>query len=261
MVTGNYLYVDKTEIIYKLYSSGDRYHFLARPRRFGKSLLISTLKELFLGNKNLFKDLWISKINYAWIEHPVIHLDFSTLDIETSQELKISLSWTLEALGREHGIDVSAAPSPGLKLTMLVKKLAQKSKVVILIDEYDYPLLSNLENKTIVKAQQKLLKNFFSVVKGLDAYLNPIFITGVSKFSKTSIFSGMNNLNDISEKPIAASLMGYTDQELKSYFSSYMSNMADSDNVQFQNIYEEMKVRYNGYRFSSEETKVYNPFP
>ncbi len=259
MINGNYTYVDKTQYIYNLIESG-RFYFLSRPRRFGKSLLISTLKELFLGNKDLFKGLWIDSSDYTWQQHPVIHLNFSDLDIETSPELKISLSWELESIAQEYGIDVSDAPSAGSKLKKLVKELAKKSPVVILIDEYDYPLINNLSKITVAQANRDVLKNFFSVIKSLDAYLKAIFVTGVTKFSKTSIFSGLNNLNDLTLAPESSELLGYTQAEIESYFTQYIDNFAHKKENRHIAVMQEMKTWYNGYRFSRTEATVYNPF-
>ena len=259
MIEGDYVYVDKTQYIYNLIESG-RFYFISRPRRFGKSLLISTLKELFSGNKILFKDLWIGSSGYIWQEHPVIYLNFSDIDIETSPELKISLSWELESIAEEYTIDVSSAPSAGSKLKKLVKELAKKNPVVILIDEYDYPIINNLAHTKIAQANRSVLKNFFSVIKSLDAYLRAIFITGVTKFSKTSIFSGLNNLNDITLAPESALLLGYTHEEIEQYFSEYISSFAHEKQTQKTEVMQEMKTWYNGYRFSRKEATVYNPF-
>ncbi len=261
LISQNYLYIDKTKLIYDIFLKEGRYFFLSRPRRFGKSLLISTLQEIFAGNRFFFENLWISKENaYRWEKHPVIHLNFSALDIETSQELKISLSWTLETIADSHQIDISQAPSPGKKLELLVRRLAERNSVVILIDEYDYPLINNLDNSKIAEANRKVLKNFFSVVKSLDEHLRAIFITGVSKFSKTSIFSGLNNLNDLSLDPIAASLLGYTQEEINFYFSKHISKMAQDKNAFEGDIKKEIQAWYNGYRFSEKELTVCNPF-
>src|SRR5205814_5720019 len=136
MITGNYLYIDKTEYIYNLFSRGARLYFLARPRRFGKSLLISTLKELFLGNRELFKGLWIDSSDYQWVKHPVIHLDFANIGHDTPEDLKKNLSHHLHKIALEYNIDLSAAPTVQAELNDLIKQLAQTNKVVILIDEY-----------------------------------------------------------------------------------------------------------------------------
>ncbi len=259
MVDYNYLYVDKTKYIYNIVTQG-RYYFLSRPRRFGKSLLISTLKELFLGNKELFKDLWIYKSNYTWDTHPVIHLDFSVIAHETVPELKLSLSWNLKKIAEKYEISISKAPTPQDKFSTLIEKLAEKNRVVILVDEYDKPLLDHIKDVKRAEVQREFLKTFYDVLKGMDDHLHAIFVTGVSKFSKTSIFSGINNLNDISLDKEAAQLLGYTQEEIDSYFPDYINEVAQEQNIQAQEVLHIMKQWYNGYRFSEEETKVYNPF-
>ncbi len=259
MMLENYLYIDKTHIIHDLIKDG-RYFFLSRPRRFGKSLLISTLEELFSGNEDLFKDLWIGKSKYTWPQHPVISLNFSDLDIESASELKTSLAVALDDLAEEHGIDLSKYPTPGLKLKRLVKQLSKKNPVVILIDEYDYPLLNNISNLKVAEANRKVLRNFFSVIKSLDRYLRAIFITGISNFSKTSIFSGLNNLNDISLDPVAANLLGYTEEEMLSFLKGPIQELAKIENSSLEDTMLKIQQWYNGYRFSEFPLRVYNPF-
>ncbi|MBA3954227.1 ATP-binding protein [Candidatus Dependentiae bacterium] len=260
MRTQNYLYVDKTKDIYDLFSGGSRYYFLSRPRRFGKSLLVSTLKELFSGNKELFNGLWISTSNYDWQKYPVIHLDFSIIDHETTQELKLSIDWALDEIARNYNLDISKAPTSGAKLVLLIRELSKINKVVILIDEYDKPLLDHLHDIKRARAQRAALKRFFDVLKGMDDYLRAVFITGVSKFSKTSLFSGINNLNDISLKPESATLLGYTQEELETYFMPYIQEIAQSTKKEESHILKDIKIWYNGYRFTRENKKVYNPF-
>ena len=260
MITDGYLYIDKTKHIYDLYGGKGRYYFLARPRRFGKSLLVSTLKELFSGNKKLFEGLWIDQSDWGWKQHPVIHLDFSTIAHETSVELKADLIRALEKIGNAHNIDLSKAKTPSGKLQDLVEALAKKEKVVILIDEYDKPIIDHITNTPIANKNRDVLKSFYEVIKGLDEHLRAIFVTGVSKFSKTSIFSGINNLNDISQDPIAASLLGYTQQEVEDYLTPYITEMAATKGKSKQEILDEMKEWYNGYRFSEAQVRVYNPF-
>ncbi len=260
MIADNYLYVDKTKHIYQLITSG-RYYFLSRPRRFGKSLLISTLKQIFLGNKHLFENLWIGKEStYPWIEYPIVELNFSDLDSDSPEELKESLSWSLESIAQEYTVDISSARSPGQKLKLLIRELSKRNRVVVLVDEYDYPLLNNLDDLEIAKKNRKVLKNFFSVLKSLDAHLQAIFITGVTKFSKTSIFSGLNNLNDLTIKPQAADLLGYTEEEIEKYFTQHIASVAHNQRKAPNEILSEMQDWYNGYRFSEENIKVYNPF-
>lgn len=260
MIEKNYLYIDKTKIIYDLIEGG-RFYFLSRPRRFGKSLLLSTLQEIFSGNKKLFTDLWIGKhTNYNWPIHPVIYLNFSELSIKDLAKFTTSLSWKLDSIGQEYGIDLSDAPFPELKIQKLVKTLFKKNSVVILIDEYDYPLINNLDNIKIASEIRKELKNFFSAIKSLDAYLRAIYITGVTKFSKTSIFSGLNNLNDLTTDPRAATLLGYTQSELNEYFKTPIEKLAKSLSLKTDEIKSKLKEYYNGYRFSDNEMRVYNPF-
>lgn len=260
MIEENYLYIDKTEYIYNLITQG-RYFFLSRPRRFGKSLLISTLQELFSGNKELFKDLWIyKKSDYQWKEHPIVKLDFSGLDISDPKELKESLSSSLDEIAKAYLIDISNSSSPTTKLKTLVKTLAENNRVAVLIDEYDYPLINNLDDLKITKANHKILKNFFSALKSLDAYLHSIFLTGVTKFSKTSIFSGLNNLNDITVDEKAAALLGYTNEEIEKYLPEFIAGVSEKLQSSVQETKAEMKRWYNGYRFSLLPTYVYNPF-
>lgn len=259
IIEGGYVYVDKTKTIHHLITQR-RLYFLSRPRRFGKTLLISTLKELFSGNKKLFENTWIgSHTDFQWQEHPIIHLDFSTLDIDTSEEFKISLARKLDIIAKSYSIDLSADPSPGLKLYTLATELAQRNSVVILIDEYDYPLLSTLSTPHIAKAIHKAMRNFFAVIKSLDEYLHNVFMTGVTKFAKTSIFSGMNNLNDITMSPEAASLLGYTKEEIEHYFQDYIHDVSQEQKKPITAIIDELQTWYNGYQFSKHPTKVYNP--
>ncbi len=256
----DYLYVDKTKAVHRLITSGECY-FLSRPRRFGKSLLIDTLKELFLGNKELFNDLWIGQENrHDWQPHPVIHIDFSTMDSTSSERLESGLCRALDKIAEENGIDLSVATFPATKIMALVPALAQKGSVIILIDEYDAPILNNIIKPELASANREILRTFYTCIKGLGPYLHFTFIAGVSKFAKTSIFSGMNNLNDISLEPIAATLCGYTQQELEEYFSPYIELFRQNADISMAQALEGVRHWYNGYRFSVEPIKVYNPF-
>ena len=260
IILGNYIYIDKTQHIYNLIKSGS-YYFLSRPRRFGKSLLISTLSHLFSGKKELFKGLWIyEKSDYEWEEYPVIHLDFSLLAYAEPGELKLSLSWLVTHIAKEYGIDVSDAPFLGNKIQVLIEELSKRNKVVVLIDEYDYPVINSLSCEEVTKENRSVLRQFFSAIKGLDRYLHAIFLTGVSKFSKTSIFSGFNNLNDITIDPIASSLLGYTKEEILQYFPDNIEEVSKEKNTTSEEIIDEMTEWYDGYRFSKKEQYVYNPF-
>ncbi len=261
IIQEGYLYVDKTEQIARLFSAGKRYFFLSRPRRFGKSLLISTLKSLFLGEKELFADLWLGRQQeFNWQEHPVIHLDFSDADNHTAEELKISLGWMLDDSARQYGVELPKDYTPKAKLKWLVKELYKRNSVVVLIDEYDKPILDHLHNSAKANAQRAVLKNFYDGFKGLDNYMRCIFITGVSKFSKASIFSGLNNLSEISYTPEGADIVGYTESELETFFSQYLEELAQKNNEPLKALKEKIKVWYNGYQFSAEPIKVYNPY-
>ncbi len=254
-----YIYIDKTQHIYDLITGGV-FYFLARPRRFGKSLLVSTLRELFEGNRELFKGLWIdTHTTYAWPTHPVIHLDLSMMTIKNGAELEKHLSWEMEKVAKNHGFSVLDAPNLGSQLESLVSTLSKKNGVVLLIDEYDYPIVSNIENKEIALENHAVLRSFYSTIKGLDEHIEFLLITGVTKFSKTSIFSGMNNLNDISLDPRAASLLGYTQEEIHSYFTDEIQNLAKKEQLSIDKTNQLLKEWYDGYRFSEQPVYVYNP--
>jgi len=260
MREGNYLYVDKTQHIYDLISGGSRCFFLSRPRRFGKSLLISTLNELFSGNKELFKGLDLYKKMKQWPVHPVLHIDLSLLQRDTPAELKQALSDLLKKLGKKHKIDLSEDKTISGKFRTLVTELSEKNKVVLLIDEYDKPILDHVDNPVVADEMRKILSGFYGVIKGLDSSLAFVFITGVSKFTKTSIFSGLNNLNDITLDPRYATLVGYTQQELEHNFKDYLVDFAKIQKMSKQKTLEELKRWYNGYCFTPHATTVYNPY-
>jgi len=255
----NYLYVDKTEYVHRLVSTNSRY-FLSRPRRFGKSLLVDTLKQVFLGNKELFSGLWIGQEGrYDWKSYPVIHLDFSEMDWSSVDALTASLKALLEDIAKSYGVAVD----PGVPVTFfsrLVRALAERERVVILVDEYDAPILKNITNLECALAMRDFLSNFYTTVKALDAHLRFVFLTGVSKFSKASVFSGMNNLRDISFSDDFAALCGYTQQELEFCFSGHIEAQAALMQQSRTELLESLRFWYNGYRFSPAPVTVYNPF-
>jgi len=258
IVQEDYLYIDKTETIYHLITSGKVY-FLSRPRRFGKSLLLSTLEAIFKGKKELFKGLWIYDQSFEWKEHPVIRIDFSKKHIENSAELKEFIKLELQdiaeyyhiTLVREHYDDIFAE---------LLKKLAQTGKVVLLVDEYDKPILDHITDIETAKEIQETLKSFYTVIKASDEYLKFIFLTGVSKFSKVGVFSGLNNLNDITMDESFSQLLGYTQEELESNFAEWIIQLAEKQKMTVDEVLAMMKKWYNGYRFSKAQSYVYNPF-
>jgi hypothetical protein len=260
MIRRDYTYVDKTQYIYNLFKKGaSQYYFLSRPRRFGKTLLISTLRELFAGNRALFKGLWIDASDYEWAAYPIIHLDFSVIAHRSVSDLKESLTNHLDALALKHGFELDLR-LPEDKFKRLIERLSEKNPVVVLIDEYDKPILDHLKNITNAGKQQDFLKSFYDVIKGMDDFLHIVFITGVSKFSKTSIFSGINNLDDISIKPEAAQLLGYTYDEIIHYFKNDISRFTQNKGIDESSFLEQLRVWYNGYRFSEVDVRVYNPF-
>ena len=256
------IYVDKTQFALDLIKNGTHY-FLSRPRRFGKSLFVSTLKEIFKGNKALFEGCHIAESNYDWKPYPVLYLDFANMANQTPEELKVDLRDALNTTGEEEDIEV-VKPSLQSQLKALIKALASKERVVVLIDEYDKPLIDNLHNLEVAEGNRRLLQDFFGALKSLDEYIEFTFITGVSKFSKVSLFSGANHLNDISMDAQYAAMMGYTQEELVQYFGQYVQAILQKKNQQGkpstkEEVLAEIKDWYNGYRFSEEEIYVYNP--
>lgn len=257
----DYVYIDKTEYIHTLITTGKCY-FFSRPRRFGKSLLVSTLAEIFSGNRELFTGLAITSLPYDWQKHPVITISFSDLDCTSPQNLQNSLMRYLQHIANDYEIDLEKEGAPGEMLQNLVKKLAQKAPVALLIDEYDYAILKHVHNPEIASEMRETLKNFYAVIKGLDKYLKFVFLTGVSRFSKTSIFSGLNNLEDISLSSTYNALVGYTETEIINNFEPHITHSTDLLKTSTKQLLEEIRIWYDGYRFTNEETavKLYNPF-
>ena len=263
IITDGYIYVDKTQFALELIQTGKHY-FLSRPRRFGKSVFVSTLKEIFKGNRALFEGCHIAASNYDWKPYPVLYLDFANMANQTPEELKVDLRDALNTTGEEEDIEV-VKPSLQSQLKALIKALASKERVVVLIDEYDKPLIDNLHNLEVAEGNRRLLQDFFGALKSLDEYIKFTFITGISKFSKVSLFSGANHLNDISMSAQYAAMMGYTQEELTEYFGQHIQAITQERNAQGQSSNEEevlaeIKDWYNGYRFSKAERYVYNPF-
>ena len=254
----NYLYVDKTKYIYKMINSGD-INFLSRPRRFGKSLLVSTLKELFKGNKKLFEGLYIyDKWNWE-NKHPVIVLDFGGGDYETLNSLEDTLDDIIYRLAREFQVELYSKTLSG-KFTDLITGIYNKTKkeVVVLIDEYDKPIISNLQNKNLDSIQNKL-GSFYEILKVNDEYIKFLFITGISKIAHVSIFSKLNNPNDISLVDKYNTICGYTQEELESNFQKHITKLSKKFNCSYEECVDYIKEYYNGYSWNGKE-KVYNPF-
>ena len=256
---GEYVYVDKTGFIKELISGGIRHYFMSRPRRFGKSLFLSTLKEIFKGNKELFKGCQIYESDYVWKEHPVLHFDFAQILNTTPEKLEAGLQESVQDIAKSYRTSISGSSSQS-QLKRLVIELSTKNRVVVLVDEYDHPIINNLENLDTAKKNRDIIKGFFTTLKSLDEHLRFTFITGVSKFSQVSLFSGMNNLKDITMNPKYAEMMGYTEEELREHFKEYVAAIAEERKQEEEEIWEEVRSWYNGYRFSKKETRVYNPF-
>lgn len=254
------LYIDKTQWIYRLIKEGSAY-FLSRPRRFGKSLLVSTLEALFQGKRELFSDLYIDKMDYHWKAFPVIRLDLSRAISENVTSLATSLQEFLKEIASLYGIEGIERPFPSLTLSALVIELFKKGPVVILIDEYDKPLVHHLEDRELAGQNRNFLQDFYATIKALDQYLHFVFITGVSKFSKVSLFSGMNNLKEISLYDSYADLLGITEEEISLYLSVEIARVAKKRAESETNIRALLKTWYNGYRYSLSPAiaRVYNP--
>ena len=265
IITEGYIYVDKTQFALDLIKKGKHY-FLSRPRRFGKSLFVSTLKEIFKGNKALFEGCHIAESNYDWQPHPVLLLNFGGIANKTPEKLERNLHSLITKISKEQGIEIEVNGDPlEFRLEVLVEALASKGQVVVLIDEYDKPIIDNLQEPEVVKGNRRLLQDFFGALKNLEEYIKFTFITGISRFSRVSIFSGANHLKDISMDTKYAAMMGYTQEELRQYFVEHLQAIAQKKNTQGQpwtqeEVLAEIKDWYNGYRFSEEAIYVYNPF-
>jgi len=251
----NCIYVDKTQYIYELMSR-DSNCFLSRPRRFGKSLLISTFKELFSGSKELFKNCWIyDKIE--WIEYPIIHLDFLGVDYKKFG-LEQALDDTLNSLANKFNVKLHKKSIKG-KFGELIEILAKDKKVVVLIDEYDKPIIDYMGNIPEAEKNRDILKNFYSILKAQGSFIKFLLITGVSKFSKVSIFSDLNHLKDITIHPRYSKMLGYTQEEIEHYFSYYIAEWEKKPGQKRQVLFEKLKDYYNGYSWDGINF-VYNPF-
>lgn len=257
--TQDYIYVDKTQFALDLIEGDAPHYFLSRPRRFGKSLFLSTLAEIFRGNKALFKGCHISESSYDWKPYPVLHLNFVEILNDTTQDFKASLQRSITDLAADHDVKIGV-PSAQEGLKNLIKALAPKGPVVVLIDEYDKPLIDNLHNLEVAEGNRELLQSFYSTLKGLDEHIKFTFITGISRFSKVSLFSGANHLKDISMDKRYADMMGYTYDEIVQYFDEHLQTIAEEQDRTEEEVLTEIKTWYNGYRFTKAETHVYNPF-
>ena len=258
LVEMNAIYADKTKIISDLLHLS-KYVFLSRPRRFGKSLLISTLKNLFEGKRELFKGLWIEN-NFDWKTVPVVRIDFNSGESEDFVGLRKAIDSILEKEADRNGVQLTAESNRG-KLDELITKLNKKTKekVVLLIDEYDKPIVDSINNIQKAEEYREILRNFYGAIKGCSEMLRFVLITGISRFSKMSIFSELNNLADISMDEDFAAICGFTKDDLNNYFSEYKDAACQKLELSKDELDEKIRFWYDGYKFDG-ITNIYNPF-
>ena len=258
IIEKDFLYVDKTAYVWKLVEGEKDEFFLSRPRRFGKSLLVSTLKAVFQGRRELFKGLAIDKEDYDWKAYPVIHLDFGACMAATVEELDVFLKRRLAECAVEHELALTG-PNPQEQFIELILKVSKgASSVVVLVDEYDKPILSNIVNPKVSEILT-LLKGFYSVIKDYERYVRFAFITGVSKFSHVSLFSDLNNLTDVTLSPEYAGMLGFTEAEIREYFADRIPLAAKARGKTGEQVVADILRWYDGYRFSAAGTHVCNP--
>ena len=263
IIEDGYVYVDKTDLVYKLTQEGKTY-FLSRPRRFGKSLLVSTLKNYFLGRKELFKGLAIDRLEKEWNVYPVFHVDFNGSDFTQEGILEKRLNGYVSDWEKKYGID---SQNDDLDLGGRFIKVLEAAhnqagqRAVVLVDEYDKPILDVLDlNQQLENRHRNVLKAFYSVFKGADEHLQFVLLTGVTKFSQVSVFSGFNQPKDISMDARYETLCGITQEELESYFAEPIAEMAQDYRCDTDEMKLRLKKQYDGYHFSDKMTDIYNPF-
>ena len=257
--SGGYLYVDKTEYYQRSFQDG-KYFFLSRPRRFGKSMMLSTLKYLYQGKKELFKELWIED-KWNWEKtYPVIHVDLSQIDTIHST-LQIGLLTQIQEHAKKHGIKLNSEDAASAFRQLIQELGGASEKCIVLIDEYDKPITDYITEEDISAKHVKELKSFYGILKGADKYLHKVLITGVSKYGKVSIFSDLNNLEDISMKPQSALLCGYTQKDLEYYFEDFIVKFASQFEMSKADLLEQIRYWYNGFTFDTGMSEtLYNPF-
>ena len=267
VITDGYVYVDKTDLIYSLVTEGKIY-FLSRPRRFGKSLLVSTLENYFLGRKELFKGLKIDGLEKEWLEYPVFHVDFNGIDFSQAGKLEEVIDFRLTAWEEKYGIVPEKNLDAGLRFIRVLHVACVRTgrRCVVLVDEYDKPILDvlgmsgNEDGESLEMRNRNVLKGFYSVFKAADADLQFVLLTGVTKFSQVSVFSGFNQPKDISMDERYDTLCGITQEELERYFAEPIAELAQKYRQTEDGIKELLKQRYDGYHFSTRLVDVYNPF-
>ena len=255
-----YLYVDKTALVYQLVQTG-KYYFLSRPRRFGKSLLLSTLQAYYEGKKDLFEGLAMASLEKDWKTYPVLHLDLNARRYEDVHSLVAILNQHLESWEAVYG-DEKKDRAPEERFAYLIEKICRKTgrKVVVLIDEYDKPMLQAIHNKELQSSYRNILKAFYGVLKSKDAYLQFALLTGVTKFSKVSVFSDLNNIEDITLIRDFAGLCGISEEELYATLSTDIQELAEAVGMSYEDTCRRLKEQYDGYHFAERTSGMYNPF-
>lgn len=256
----NYVYIDKTELIHKLVTSG-KYYFLSRPRRFGKSLLLSTIRAFFEGRRDLFEGLAITRHEHIWDRHPVFHLNLVNASLSSEESLKAIISQQIEYWEKEFGVATNATELPQ-RFYAVIRSAAEQTgkKCVVLIDEYDKPLVSTLDNSKLHDTFKAILKPIYGTLKAADQYIRFGMITGVSRFSRLSIFSDVNNLNDISLDNAYSAICGITVQELLRDCREGIEKLAANIKSSFEDTVGLLKRNYDGYHFTTKCPDLYNPF-
>ncbi len=255
-----YVYVDKTALIYRLVDEG-RYYFLSRPRRFGKSLLISTLEAYLSGKKELFKGLAIEQLEKDWTEYLIFHLDLNVGEYQSKESLYEKLDAFLTPLEEQYGT-LPSLHEAGQRFEYVIRQAYKKTgkRIVILVDEYDKPLLATIAHPELQDSFRTTLKAFYGVLKSMDGYIKFALLTGVTKFGKVSVFSDLNNLIDLSMNRRYQSICGITKDEILKYFDESVHELADGYGISYDNALARLKEDYDGYHFVNNGVDVYNPF-
>ena len=258
--TNDCVYVDKTDLIYNL--SRKYYVFLSRPRRFGKSLLSSTLKYYFQGRKDLFQGLAIEQLEKEWVQYPVLHFDLSTAKNRDLAGIRSELDSQLHPYEVQWGIKADMGKDAGQRLAVLIRKLHEQTgiKTVVIIDEYDAPMLDVLHDNERIAEVRKIMQEFYAPLKACDADLRFVFITGITKFSQLSIFSVINNLTNVSMQPEYSAICGITENELHTVFEEDIAMLAEEYECSPEDMRRRLKEQYDGYHFSGKSADIYNPF-
>ena len=262
IVEGDYLYIDKTGFVHDL-AENYKYVFLSRPRRFGKSLLSSTIHSYFAGEEELFNGLKAGELKKDWTRHPVFHFDMSTAKHLNEEQLLRTISYKLEEYEITFGKDDHLSEDDiHARFERLIKVAVEQTgeKAVIIIDEYDAPLLDVMNDQERLIPMRQIMRNFYSPVKSLDPYLRFVFITGINKFAQLSIFSELNNLQNISMMPKYSAICGISQSEIETQMQEPVKRMAESLGISYEETLEELKHNYDGYHFSGRSEDIYNPF-